>query len=137
MANDQLVREIAAKLEDYLQAASSFPREHFAPVEDGAEGWYAPAPGSPTYGRTPWVNMSDVLVRPVGKAVVVSFTWQPQSADPKATYVVPLEVPNVDAIGSSDKLITLLDFRLDEPDWQRNAHLVGDELYVLIMSRQH
>jgi len=81
--------------------------------------------------------MSDVLVRPVGKVVVVSFTWQPQSADPKATYVVPLEVPNVDAIGSSDKLITLLDFRLDEPDWQRNAHLVGDELYVLIMSRQH
>ncbi|MBW0286021.1 hypothetical protein ATN38_04305 [Rhodococcus sp. FH8] len=133
MPNDQLVQEIAANLEDYLQAASSFPREPSAPIEDGAEGWYAPAPGSPTYGRTPWVNMRDVLVRPVGKAVVVSFTWQPEFSGRKATYVVPLEAPDVDAIGGSNKLITLLDFRLDEPNWQHSARSIGDDLYVVVL----
>ncbi|MCD2105970.1 hypothetical protein O4214_10420 [Rhodococcus erythropolis] len=136
MLNDPLVREIAAKVEDYLQAACSFLSEPSAPAEEGAEGWYAQMPGSPVYGRTPWVNMSEVLVRPVGRTVVVSFCWQPESSDRKATYVLPLEAPDVDAIGGSDKLITLLDFRLEEPDWQRNAHLIGEDLYVLVLTQR-
>jgi hypothetical protein len=137
MLNHQLVREIASQLEDYLQAASSLPTEPSAPIEDGAEGWFAPAPGSPSYGRTPWVNMSDVLVRPIGRTIVVSFSWRLEPSGQKATYVLPLEAPDFDAIGGSDKVITLLDFRLDEPDWQRNAHRIEDDLYVLVMSRQH
>ncbi|MGW4326589.1 hypothetical protein ACWEKR_11925 [Nocardia sp. NPDC004573] len=126
---------IAQALENYLREAAAMPSSTAGAVEEAsAAGWYAPPPGSPTGGRTPWIHLADVSVTCMGTAVVIAFRWKPDEPTTAPTYLLPMTTMEADPTTGSDALITRLDIFLDSDRWrERHTYPIGNGIAVAIM----
>lgn len=124
------VHEIAAALDEYLQAASALPAEQVP--SDPIEGWSAPAPGSHATGRSPWIYMTDIQVGAVGETVIVAFDWKPDARD-RRSYLLPMTTTEADPTTGSDALLTRLDLFLDRPSWREHTHVIGKHTFLVVM----
>lgn len=125
--------DIADALLAYLREAADLP----SPVEDsiwdgGPPRWYVQAPHSAAVGRTPWINMANIIVGCIGETIVLTFQWKlNREAD---TYILPMTTLRADPMTGSDALITRLDFFLGSPTWQeRHSTPIGNRTRVVAM----
>lgn len=125
---------IAKALEDYLLAAAALPPPDEQPVvPHQPTGWYAPTPGGPPSGRTPWIHLTAISIACFGETIVLSFRWKPDSSEGASTYLLPMTTVRADPTTGSDALITRLDFFLDTQWRERRVFTIGGETRLVSM----
>lgn len=134
-AKEKRLAQTVSSLLAYLQDASSstLPDETF----EGDPGqWAAATPPTESLqgpGRVPWIYMRNVNAMAMGGIAIITFQWS-LGEDPKATYILPMEVPDWDPTTASDHLITRLDLMLSSATWQDHTHPVGVGAVIVLPS---